>query len=143
MFINKDVLFNIKFYVRVIRGYKVHIVDEEGYAEILPDQKDKYEEVCITLKPLSWGSNCAIRRAAQKINPETQMKEWDGETYADCKVKRIIYKWSFTRRNENGDDIPVDVTSTEIDNLHPDIIEHILRRYDKEMEVTPQDLKNS
>ena len=142
MFISKDATFEIDFYVKTIRNFKVHIVDDEALQKMPYLDQDSYKKHIITLKPMNWGANCDVRRAAIKTNPDTQMKEWDGETYNSEKLKRIIYSWSFVEE-EDGKNVPVPVTNANIDCLHTKIGDYILDRYDDETEVTKDELKNS
>ena len=143
MFISKDATFEIEFYTKTIRNYKIHIIEEEGLQKLPYSDQDSYTKRIITLKPMNWGANCDVRRAAIKTNPDTQMKEWDGETYNNEKLKKIVYGWSFVDDTGDGEPVPVPVTNANIDCLHTKIGDYILDRYDDETEVTKDELKNS
>ena len=135
-------LIAIDLWCREAKGsYKVDMVDR---LEDLPEaQRDGYKMVRFWMKPLTWRIHTDLIRSAtihRKIKgmggkgKGTTVDEVDWSLYRQNKALMVIDSWNIT--NDNGDKVPV--SEDTIMDMHPNVLETLLDRYDAQVLMTKE-----
>jgi hypothetical protein len=104
------------------RGLRV----ETDPAKVAEKEKADWKPITFTMKPLTWGIQNNILRAATQTDPVTQLSRTDWYTFKEKKLLNAIAAWDA----KNGDkDIPV--SPENILKLHPMVAETLLQEYDR------------
>lgn len=120
--------------VDVIIYYKKHgrscdVITKEAF-EKLTEEKDKYKELNVTMRVLTWGLYNDIQDASYVLNDLTGRIEFKNSLFKLNKLKKLIVKWNATRPGKNGEQTPIKVDENSILNLVPSIAESIINIYD-------------
>ncbi len=101
--------------------------------EFLSKDRDKkdYTEMFFEISPLSWKESHDIKKNCYVKDEETGVISWDGHSFVQNKLLKILKGWNF--KNENFSDKesvpPIDMES--VYSLDPKIGDFILKEYDK------------
>jgi hypothetical protein len=142
VFVKKNDKCKIKFFVKV---------DDDGISILSPNQLGKeaslkqkdYDECNLSVTPLNWGTICNLQSESHIFDHETGKKAFDGDRYMKSKLRALIVEWDFTYKDQDGDDISVEVSDESVSALHSLVGDYILKEYNKRFEMSEDDRKNS
>jgi hypothetical protein len=143
MFLNRDDLITVVFYLRTIEHYKIHILYEDQYKDLLDGDKANYDKFVVKFKPLTWRDYNELRSASTEVDELTSLRSINYETYSSEKLKRIIKDWDFKVTNKAGEKVDVEFSPEKIDELQYQLAEFLLGLYDSVTEVSEAELKKS
>jgi hypothetical protein len=136
--------FDIDLYYKFIKvgsGRKLVIVPDDEAKELIKDEEKKkdIEKISTRWSFLTWKEqNEVMNISSQTTNPATGERQFNFLTYRDSIIKRCLKKWDI---KVNGQDIPV--SPQAIDQLPGPVVMALYQKFEKIMDYTEEEQKNS
>jgi hypothetical protein len=140
-FVKKGDKCDIKFYLKVDNDGLV-ILSPEDLSKLPSMTKDEYDECNVTVNPLNWGTVCNLQSNSHVFDQESGKKVFDGDRYVQLKLRALVISWDFTYKDQDGEDVPVEVSEDSVDALHSLVGDYVLKEYNRRYEMTDDDRKN-
>ena len=141
VFVKDSDLVTIDFYFQAGKT-RTRVITEKEYNNLPACDQNEYQSCQVQVKPLTWGKTTDLQRRAKIMNMELGQKVFDTDIYITEKLKAIIMAWSFTEEGEDGKEVPVPLSSENIDRLNPMIADFILEQYRERCELNEEEEKN-
>ena len=138
MFIKKDDAIDIKiFYREKNHKYNAYSQEEFNKLELSNDEKLKYKELNLKMKPLSWGMQNDLNESAMVYESDGE-KRFSYKAFKETKLQRLITSWDAI--DSGGRNIPP--SKDALCSLSPIIAETIILAYDSEEDMDEEEEKN-
>ncbi len=124
-------LLRIDFYVKSSTFF-LKIIKQDDYDKKSDKEKIGYNKEFVVIRSLTWGEIGKLQNMSTVPGVEKDTFRFDSDLFCKLKLTMIIHEWSFT--SEENTIAPID--QKNVDALHPEMADFILREYNKVFEYT-------
>lgn len=142
MFVEDQELLKIVVYYKKEGRHYIAYGEKDFNKTVLQEDQDKYDQLKIDAKPLTWGLYNDLQESAM-IPDELGNRRWNYKVYKENKLRKIISSWDAQMTKEDGSKVKAPVNPQVIGKMAPEIAEVILNTYDQMTLIDEEEEKKS